>query len=262
VLLHRYEELEKLYYKKKFIEYGVLSVFIVVLFIIFYILYSSFKKNETDVEIVKREQKELKKKLSNNEINRVVELKKELKSDVEVKVKKLVLYPIYPDINSILNSKKDKEENKKLSQNTDKLKEENIVTEKIDVTKENQENSKEEKKKDKIVVKPVNRIKSRFLIKTKEENLTTLIEAYKHSPNYEKGIKVVELYFKEKKYKESLDWSKKVNKLNPEDYKSWYFFAKNLIELGDKEKAKKVLIIYLDNYGKNEKIEKLLRSIK
>ena len=260
--MHRYEELEKLYHKKKITEYGVLAFFVAILFVILYILYFSFESSDSRVKMVKNEQKELKKKLSNNETNKVVELKKELKSDVEVKVKKLVLYPIYPDVNSILNSKKAKEEDKKLSQNSEKLKEENIVTEKIDVTEENKEENKEEEKKSKIVVKPVNRIKSRFMIKTKEENLTTLIEAYKHSPNYEKGIKVVELYFKEKKYKESLDWSKKVNKLNPEDYKSWYFFAKNLIELGDKEKAKKVLIIYLDNYGKNEKIEKLLRSIK
>jgi tetratricopeptide (TPR) repeat protein len=147
-------------------------------------------------------------------------------------VKKLILYPIYPDIDN-LTSKSPKKVSPKLQKKIQKPKP-----------------PKQENKQVKII------------IKAKVESLDDLIVAYNNSPNYTKALKVAKLYFEKKDYNETIKWAKKANKFKPENYESWYIFAKSLIKLGKIKEAKKVLVFYINTYGPNENIEKLLRSIK
>ena len=71
-----------------------------------------------------------------------------------------------------------------------------------------------------------------------------------------------ELYLKNSKYEKSIEWAKKANNINPENYESWYFFAKSLVKLGKRKKAEKILKAYIESYGTKPKIENLLRSLK
>jgi len=75
-------------------------------------------------------------------------------------------------------------------------------------------------------------------------------------------MNIAKYYFTRKKYQKAIKWVKKANEINPEDYESWYIFAKTLIKLGKVNKAKQVLIAYLNTYGPDKNIEELLRSIK
>jgi len=249
--MHRYEELERIYYKKKFKKYFL--YFLIVLFIsgIAVLLlnqknikHSKLVKEKKEIKIVKEIKKPKPLKKPKQEINitkkikEEVNISKKIKKEVNISkkhiippVKKLVLYPIYPDIT--INKPK---------------KETKIVKKAI----------KKEVKK----VKPKQEITPKIIIKTKKETIDELIKAYKNAPGYTKAIKLANLYFLENNYKESIKWAKKANKLNPEDYESWYLFAKSLIKLGKITKAKKILKAYTEAYGVNQNIEKLMRSIK
>jgi tetratricopeptide (TPR) repeat protein len=76
------------------------------------------------------------------------------------------------------------------------------------------------------------------------------------------AIKISKLYLKNSKYEKSIEWAKKANNINPENYESWYFFAKSLVKLGKRKKAEKILKAYIESYGTKPKIENLLRSLK
>ena len=68
-------------------------------------------------------------------------------------------------------------------------------------------------------------------------------------------------YFSHQDYNNAESWALKANNMDPSKYQSWKMFALILLKKHQKNKAKKVLSIYLDDYGNNEEIEKLLRSI-
>jgi len=259
--MHKYEELERLYYKKKYTKYFFIFFSIVLLSLLIFFLTQNSDKNiqqkSSKVNKVNIEKKEINKtkeiiKEKNNskkEIKKVKEVKQikpELKQIKEVnktklndkkikqEVKKLVLYPIFPELNENKDKKEDKKEIKQ--QKSPKIEVNNI--------------KKEEKKVAlKIVVKSV-------------KTTTDLIHIFEKSPTYDNAIKIAKIYFERKNYQKAVEWSKKANKIEPEKYESWYIFAKSLIKLGKVNKAKKVLIAYLNTYGPDKNIEKLLRSIK
>jgi hypothetical protein len=56
-------------------------------------------------------------------------------------------------------------------------------------------------------------------------------------------------------------WALRANSINPDRFESWKIFAIILIKRNEKAKAKEVLQTYLNDYGQNEEIQKLLRSI-
>jgi tetratricopeptide (TPR) repeat protein len=75
-------------------------------------------------------------------------------------------------------------------------------------------------------------------------------------------IKIANIYFKRKNYNKSIEWAKKANDINAENYESWLLYAKSLVKLGEINKAKKLLKSYIEIYGQNASIEDYLRSIK
>ena len=232
--MHKYEELEKLYYKKLYIKY-----FIYLLLFIGIVLISSFTylnlnpKKTKKTKITKTIQKV---KVEKNDTNKTNLYPKKIKKFV----KKLTLYPIYPDVDSIMQNKEiNKTKYKKSKPNK-------IVNSKPIINKQ---------------VKPQSK-KPEIKIIIKTETIKDLINLYNIAPEFSSGMKIAKYYYKHKKYEESIKWCKKVNKIKPEKYESWYLFAQNLIQLNKNKEAKKVLIYYISNYSPNDKIEKLLRSIK
>ena len=267
--MHRYEELEKLYYKKKYIKYGTIGSLIFIILIVSYYFFNRDIENKKVVKIKqtennytkKVEKKKIIKKVTKKDFEKVKvdkesNLKKEEIKEVAV-IQKLVLYPIFPDINELLAKEKAKKEGdeKKVVEKENKIKKEQIKektlnnNETIKIT-DNTNKDKKESKKIEIVVKE------------KKDSLNNLIHFYNITPDYETAIKISKIYLKENNYKEAIEWLKKANKLIPENYESWYLFAKSLVKLGKTKEAKRVLVAYLNNYGANPKIEQLLRSLK
>jgi len=246
--MHKYEELEKLYYKRKYTKYFIVSM-IVIFSIVCLFFIKSYDQNEKKIikndkvkTIQKTDNSEKKvkqiikvtKKIEDNITQKIV--KKEIKS--EKRVKKLVLYPIFPDIDTNKTAEEIKPKIKPKIKSQSK-----IQVEEKSIQKDDTKHSL------KIVVKSV-------------KTVNDLIYIYQKSPTYENAMKISKRYFNKEEYAKSIEWAKKANKIDPEDYESWYIFAKSLIKLEKKDKAKKVLIAYLKTYGPDKNIEELLRSIK
>ena len=238
--MHKYEELEKLYYKKLYIKYFIyLLSFVIIIFVASFIYFSLNSNNVTNIKNIKNIKK-----------NHIIDMNKTKfqKSTLKIKkikkykkfVKKLTLYPIYPDVDFIIKNKEKNKTNHKKFKSNKILNSKPIINKKI----------KRKFKKPEI----------KIIIKT--ETINDLINLYNIDPEFDNGMKIANYYFKHKKYEESIKWCKKVNKIKPEKYESWYLFAENLIQLNKNKEAKKVLIYYISNYGPNDKVEKLLRSIK
>ena len=241
--MHKYEELERLYYKKKYTKY--FFIFFIIAFLSALILF--FSKSNKNVQ--KNNKVNLEKKIEKKEINKTIIKKevniskKELKEvnktkvkKIKKEVKKLVLYPIFPELN---------ENKEKIKQ----IKKQQIKKQSVPKIEVNNIKKEEKKVALKIVVKSA-------------KTTNDLIYIFEKSPTYENAIKISKIYFERKNYQKAIEWSKKANKIEPEDYESWYIFAKSLIKLGKVDKAKKVLIAYLNTYGPDKNIEELLRSIK
>jgi len=268
--MHRYEELEKIYNRNLYFKIFIYCVILIsVVGLLIFTIFDNMdikqnsekkilsqtkqvkennKQPKTEKKIEKKTEKKIKKtakKIDNKRIE-----KKENKFQ-NIQIHKLTLYPIYPDIELNKSDIKDTEK-KEIVKKDKKIVKKDVVAE---------SNKSIPKISPKVVTKQKdNSIK--IIIETKEESLSDLIEASKNFPDYTKLMKIANIYFSQKNYQKSIEWAKKANKLQPEDYKSWYLFAKSLIQLGKTKDAKKVLKGYIETYGNQEKIQNLLRSIK
>ena len=227
--MHRYEELEKKYYIYK------LKKFVIIIFVLiigsgsfFYYYFSNFFLEE--------------------ESNISFENAKEDK-----------IY--FLEFNSsLLKINMDKEKNKTnelvFSFNIPTL-DETIKEENLKMKKETSSNLKQNSYK--INFNKTNN--SKFLIKEEKLTLNQLIKKFSISPSFETAIQVAKLYFEKNDLKNSQQWALKANSIDPYRYESWELFALILVKKGENKKAKEVLNTYLNDYGYNEKIEKLLRSL-
>ena len=68
---------------------------------------------------------------------------------------------------------------------------------------------------------------------------------------------MAKLYFQKQSFAESVYWSKKASKLNPENKISWLIYAKSKKNLGETEDAIRALELYLEYFSSNE-VKKLL----
>jgi tetratricopeptide (TPR) repeat protein len=88
-----------------------------------------------------------------------------------------------------------------------------------------------------------------------------MIDSFLNTPTYSLAIRIAKVYYRKGEYHPSIAWIKKAYSINSKNYQSWYWLAKNLLKLGNKTKAKEVLQTYISNYGANDDIENLLRSV-
>ena len=248
--MHRYEELEKLYYKRKIKKY-VSIFFVLAVAVTIVIVISNFinKSENQPKKIFKSVKFKSSQEFNESKKNNAKEV---VKNDLNVtKTKKSVIL------------KKSDEKNE---------------TNKIDTSKSNLSfsfyipNIKQEQKKDKIkkVQKQKKEIKNTDIkkpnvtvneIKETNINVKSLIKEFNKHPDFNLAILISKYYYNKKDLANAKLWALKANNINPSDYRSWKMFALILLKKNDKIKAKEVLKIYLNDYGENEEIEKLLRSI-
>lgn len=98
-------------------------------------------------------------------------------------------------------------------------------------------------------------------VRTKKETFDLLKSRYNYKNNFQDAIKIAQLLYNKKLYRESVKWALKANELDAEDYRSWALYAKSLIKLHEIEKASEVLETYIKEYGNREEINTILRSI-
>jgi len=219
--VHKYERLEKYYYKKKIfkiflIVFAILAVIGIGLFFFINNQHKNTKK-ETLKEVTKKsiEKKEIKK-------TKVVEQKNKTVKNLDYKVK---LSFVLPEI------KVEKQKKVKIQKKT------------------------EVKSSQKILLSKKN------LIIEEKIDITDLINSFNQNPSYDIAIRISNYYLNHNNLALSKTWALKANNINPSKAESWKIFAIILIKQKKMQKAKEVLKIYLNDYGNNQQIIKLLRSL-
>lgn len=103
--------------------------------------------------------------------------------------------------------------------------------------------------------------KSKITIETKDVNsIQYLKEKFEKTHNIIFALMLAEEYYLTKNYNESNKWSLIANSIDPENEKSWIWFAKSKLKLGHKEDAIVALKAFLKN-NKSKTIEGLLHQI-
>jgi len=103
--------------------------------------------------------------------------------------------------------------------------------------------------------------KGRIKIETQEVNsIVYLKDKFEKTQNIIFALMLSEEYYLNKNYHESNKWALIANSIDSENEKSWLWFAKSKIKLGQKEDAILALKAYLKN-NKSKTIESLLSQI-
>ncbi len=90
-----------------------------------------------------------------------------------------------------------------------------------------------------------------------EKPLESWIEKYNQKKSYALAIYIAKQYYFDSDYKNAGIWSRRANHLDRNKEEAWLFYAKSLYALGDTEKAKRILNIFLQ-YKDSTKAELLL----
>jgi len=239
--MHRYEELEKLYYKKIFLK--------IFFYFIFFILFIGgviflFK----NIHLFK-----------NNKLKKVSKIKIEKKRDINKTINKK---------NSKNNVKPKKIKQKNNEKNNQKLKfilpNINLIKEPKIVKKENENNVSKENNISKIknIKKEKNKQIKKISIIENNANINVLVKEYKQNKNYDVAMTIAKIYFEKNDLKQAQIWALNANSLNPSKPDSWLLFADILIKQNKLKKAKELLKAYIDSYGNNDIIEKKLKILK
>ena len=235
--MHRYEELEILYHKKKIRKVVLIIVLIITAFLSIFSLTHNKQKNYTNNEKNKTKSIKTSKKMNNQKTPK----------------KKAMTFTVYK-----------LEQNKQNSSSstpmlTFRVSKIQPITNKLKNDKKKQ--LSDQKKVNKLVKKNNFETSANSFIKEKSIDIKKLINSFNKTPNYDIAMMISRYYFTHKNYNKAKAWALKANNIDPSKYQSWKMFALILLKKNQKDKAKKVLSIYLDDYGNNEEIEKLLRSI-
>ena len=103
--------------------------------------------------------------------------------------------------------------------------------------------------------------KGRIKIETQEVNsIVYLKDKFEKTHNIIFALMLAEEYYLIKNYKESNKWALIANSIDSDNEKSWIWFAKSKVKLGQKEDASLALKAYLKN-NKSKTIESLLSQI-
>jgi len=251
--MHRYDELEKLYYRNKIKKF---SIILIMLFLIsgscfvyknYFIenkkknakIKFDFKKITTQDKpaksnIIKDENKTSKINIKSQETNNTGKVKSIfVKKNISQKRESLT-----PNLSFVIPQIKDFNETNHINRQSVKK---NL----------NSGNNSIKNKTNKEIP----------IIKEKQINITELIQSFNKKPSYDTAIIISKYYFNNNDLKNAKLWALRANNINPAKYESWEMFALILLKKNDKIKAKEVLRIYLNDYGENDEIYKLLRSI-
>jgi len=73
-----------------------------------------------------------------------------------------------------------------------------------------------------------------------------LQELFAKRKSYPLAIRIAKIYYQKGVYDKALEWAKIANKLQRDKEEAWILYAQSLYKLGKKEKAKKILRIFLE----------------
>jgi hypothetical protein len=263
--MHRYDLLEKEYYKRKIIKFFLLGLVGVlgILGLIFSISTNKKKKLKIDdlnidvnttVNLVEINKSKFDINKSEFETN-----KKEFEKEP---IKEIFLLPEVnfskSDLQKLLSSDSAKVRKLSFLMPKEYLPFKFFIMYKLSKLEENKTKTKEKviKPKKEVIITP-----KYPLIKEEKIDDKYLLNKFNSSPTFDNAILLSTYYFNKNNLQKAKEWALKANSINSENYQSWEMFAKILLRKNQKEKAKRVLKAYIQNYGYNENIENLLRSI-
>ncbi len=93
------------------------------------------------------------------------------------------------------------------------------------------------------------------------KGIESLKERYFKSPSYEIAIKLANDYMKKRDYQNAVEWALKASRLNTKSIEPWLIYAKSKYNLGQKERAIKVLEL-LNSKKSSKRVQELLISLK
>ena len=125
-------------------------------------------------------------------------------------------------------------------------------------TQKTKEEKKKEKKHEKKKEKQIEKSPTP-LLKVQNTNIQQLQKKFTQAPNYNIAIIIARSYYKKGAFKNAVIWAKKANRLDKSDAESWIIYAKSLYALGQDEKARQLVHIYLQ-YENSEEVDKLLQN--
>jgi tetratricopeptide (TPR) repeat protein len=107
---------------------------------------------------------------------------------------------------------------------------------------------------------PVTERPARPVLEVKEvQDLDALVRQYEKYPRYVTALKIARLYYEKKDYENAALWARKANLIDRDDEEAWVLYAKSEYALGNRERAKRILRLYLD-YRDSVKARTLLLS--
>jgi hypothetical protein len=253
--VHKYERLEKLYYKRKLLKiflFIFLAVLIILISLIFIFSYGKKSKNNSFKSVPKE---------FNNTKQKYNTVYKNNKIKIESNFTKKTTFKSKIDKNFTQVKVIKKESNKKnINENNSTFPMFTFIMPKIDLNvtiKKLKKNANSNIKK----IKSEKKLKKPSLIIEESINVTDLIRNFNNNPSFDLAIQIANYYLKKNYLNLAKKWALRANSIKPERYESWKIFAIILLKRNEKEKAKEVLKTYLNDYGQNDEIEKLLRSI-
>lgn len=92
------------------------------------------------------------------------------------------------------------------------------------------------------------------------DTITYLKDKFFTTENIVFAIILSEEFYNKKDYDESIKWALTANEIDPKNDKTWYWFAKNKIKLGQKDDAIKALKAFLSENNSN-RLKTLLKEI-
>lgn len=272
--MHRYEELEKLYYKKKLLKIFSISAFFLAILAIFFIYGNQIvvkknKKNEKPpIKSVTQNDSKVSKKKSVSKLNKTTTKTTEnKKSDIQKQKKSKTVSTTTKDKNST-NVVVDKTNENSLNfilPDTSVIPMPSASNEKSVQKKKNASKIevKNKTKNKKISSTPAKTVKHKITFHLSETTLTLnkAISQFNTNPSYDLAIIIAQEYYKKGDLNKAQKWALKANNLNPQKPGSWLLFADILLKKGNKQKALEILKIYEQTYGTSQIIENKIRSI-
>jgi len=102
---------------------------------------------------------------------------------------------------------------------------------------------------------------SSISINIKEMDRTTYLkEKFYKTSSIVFALMLSEEYYYDSKYNKALEWSLIANEIDPQNTRTWYWFAKSKVKLNQKDDAIKALKAYLSN-NKSKRLNTLLHKI-
>ncbi|WP_456452903.1 tetratricopeptide repeat protein [Hydrogenimonas sp.] len=88
-------------------------------------------------------------------------------------------------------------------------------------------------------------------------DLDALVKQFEKYPRYATALKIAQIHFEKGEYEAASLWARKANLLDRDDEEAWIVYARSEYALGRRERAKRILRLYLD-YKDSAKARTLL----